>query len=101
MTYAAVDTAMLAARTGGDILGQIGVGLLKQAAVRALAIGNIDSKEAAVCRTILEGHDPTTWTKIVLEVLDINGTLGTHTDAQVDTAIGTAWTYILASRSIT
>jgi hypothetical protein len=100
VTYAAVDTIVKGTRTGGDISGQIEIGLLKQAAIRILAIGSSDSKESSISRSILEGSKPSTWVTMVLEVLDIAGNLGTHTDAQVDVAIATTWTYLMASRTL-
>lgn len=100
MTYANVDTIAMAARTGGDIRGQIEVGLLKQASTRATVVSNTDPKEDSICRAIIEGAKPSTWVTMVLEVLDIQGHLTGPTDAQVDTAIATTWTYLLASRNL-
>lgn len=100
MTYAAVDTAARAARASGDLLGRVGVALVKQAATRISAIATTDDqREYQVARAIIEGTAPTAWTTIVLEVLDINGVLANPTDAQIDTAVVTAWAYFIKSRS--
>lgn len=101
MTYTAVDTAVLATRAAGDVKGRVDIALVKKAAVQALAIGTTDKLEAGICRAVLDGGMPASWPKIVLEVLDINGVLANPTDAQVDTAVDTAWTYFKASRTLT
>lgn len=99
MTYALVDTAARAARASGDVLGQIQIAMLKRAGVRISALADVnDQKESPVCRAILDGTAPATWTTIVLVLLDIAGTLATHTDAEVDAQVTAAFTYFIKSR---
>lgn len=99
MTYAAIDTAQLATRAAGDVRGQIAVAMLKQAGIRIAALADVnDQKEGAVCRAVLDGSAPESWTTIVLVALDIAGNLASRTDAQVDAAVSTAWAYFIKSR---
>lgn len=100
MTYAAVDSIVQSTRAAGDIRGQVNVALIKKAAVRVNLIGATDKQEASICREVLDATMPVSWTTMVLEVLDLNGALGTHTDTQVDAAVDTAWTYFMASRTL-
>lgn len=100
MSYVTVDQAMLATRTAGDVQGQVIMALIKQATTRIAIVGQTDTREAAVCRAVLDGTYPTSWTRIVLGILDLQGKLGTHTDAECDTAVVTAWTYFLAARAL-
>lgn len=100
MTYTAVHTQALATRTAGDVRGRVEVGLLKKAATRLAVIANAeDQRERRVCQTILDGTPPAQWSLAVLVVLDLNSQLANPSDAQVDAAVDTAWTYITASRS--
>lgn len=101
MTYAAVDTAMLATRTAGDVQGQVIMALIKQAVTRVAIIGSTDRVESAICRSVLDGSYPASWTRIVLGLMDIAGNLGTHTDAQCDTAVVSAWAYFMSARTLT
>ena len=99
MTYAVVDIAARATRASGDVLGQIQIAMLKRAGIRISALADVnDQKESPVCRSILDGSAPATWTTIVLVLLDIAGTLTTHTDAEVDTAVTASFTYFIKSR---
>ena len=99
MSYATVDTASRATRASGDLIGQIGVAMLKRAGVRISALADSgDQKETGVCRSILDGSAPTQWTTIVLVLLDVAGQLATPTDAQVDTQVAAAFAYFIKSR---
>lgn len=98
MTYAAVDTASRTVRADGDRLGVIGVGLLKKAAVTINASTDRNDTDARAARAIIDGTAPAAWTTMVLYLLDTSGQLTAPTDAQVDTAVNTAWTYITKSR---
>lgn len=100
MSYVNVDTIVLGARAGGDIQGQVVMALIKQATTRIALIGSTDSKESAVCRAVLDGTYPTSWTRIVLGIMDIQGKLATHTDAECDAAVVSAWTYFVAARAL-
>lgn len=109
MSYTTVDTVARATRAAGDVLGRVGVGLLKKAAIQANASpgGQTSKLEAAVCRAIIDGSAPVSFTTTVLYFLDTVGALTTNTDAatptdaQVNTAVDSAWVYFLASRTLT
>jgi hypothetical protein len=100
MTYSAVDTAAQATRAAGDLLGRVEVALIKKAAVAIAALTDAaDQREKGVCQSVLDGSRPGSWVTIVLEVLDIAGALTDPTDTQLDTAVTTAWSYFIKSRS--
>lgn len=100
MSYAAVHAVVFATPASGDLPGKIGIALIKKAAVRALAVQSTDKVELGICRDVINNTMPVAWPRMVLEVLDINGVLATPTDAQIDTAVDTAWTYFMASRQL-
>ena len=73
--------------------------MMKRAGVRITALADSgDQKETGVCRSILDGSGPATWTTIVLVLLDIAGQLVAPTDAQVDTQVAAAFAYFIKSR---
>lgn len=100
MSYAAVHAVIFATPASGDLPGKVGIALIKKAAVRALAVQDTDRLELAVARQVIDNTMPLAWPRMVLEVLDINGVLATPTDAQIDTAVDTAWTYFLATKKL-
>lgn len=107
MTYAAVDTIQQAARTGGDIKGKINAAMIKYAGGTRLPVVTAanyagDLHELTVCRSIISGTYPTSWTTAVLILLDIAGQLGdgsATTDAQIDAKVVTAWQYFILTSS--
>lgn len=92
MSYSAIDIQVRAARTDNDVKGKVGIGLLKKATVRGAPASNPTKEEQAICRAVIEGTHPISYTTAVLFYLDIAGVLATPTDAQVDTAVDSAWT---------
>lgn len=98
MSYATVDTASRTVRADGDRLGQIGVALLKKAAVTINASTDRNAADAQAAKAIIDGAAPAAWTTMILYLLDTSGVLASPTDAQVDTAVNTAWAYITKSR---
>lgn len=85
------------------------VGLLKKAAVQSNASpgGQTAKLEAAVCRSIIDGTAPASYVTTVLYFLDTVAALTSNTDAavptdaQVNTAVDSAWVFFLASRTLT
>lgn len=98
MSYSTVDTASRAVRADGDRLGQIGVALLKKAAVTINASTDRNDADFKAAKAIIDGTAPAAWTTMVLYLLDTASVLATPTDVQVDTAVTTAWAYITKSR---
>lgn len=99
MTYVNVHTATFAEPAAGDVPGRVGIGLLRKAATRLPEIANSeDQRERAACKRVLDGETPDSWVTAVLIVLDLTGNLANPSDAQVDTAVNTAWTYIISAR---
>jgi hypothetical protein len=99
MAYVDVHTMVFGARSAGDVRGRVEVALLRKAALVAQGLVNLDDqRQKAVCRTILDNQTPTSWVTAVLIALDSSAQLATPSDAQVDTATNTAWTYITSAR---
>lgn len=94
MAYADVDTAARATRASGDLLGRIGVALLRKAYTTTVAQEG-DQRENNVIRQVVSGTYPAAWTTAVLYALDTSGQLAAPTDAQINTAVGTAWAKIV------
>lgn len=103
MSYANVHAIIFATAASGDLPGRIKMSMLKQAAVRAVIVQNSDKVELQLCRDVINGSQPVNFLSMVVEKLDIDLTLqaapsaGT-TDAQIDSAVQTAWAYFLAVR---
>jgi hypothetical protein len=99
MAYTNVHAAAFAPRTGGDVPGRVEVGLLFKAASRLPIIADDeDQRERAACKRILDGDTPSSWVTAVLIVLDLSAQLSNPTDPQVNTAVDTAWAYIISAR---
>lgn len=103
MTYANVDAILFATPAAGDLPGRVKRAMLKQAAVRAIIVQNTDKVELQLCRDIVNGTQPSNFLAMVVEKLDIDGVLlaapsAATTDAQIDSAVQTAWAYFLAVR---
>jgi hypothetical protein len=94
MTYAAVATAKADTAT----VGQAKLALEKKAAVQIVnLVSSGDQRERALCQRVLsDAGVPVPISDLVLLMLDINGNLATHTDAQVDTAVNDVWPRMIA-----
>lgn len=103
MAFTDIHTMTFAVRSAGDVRGRVEVSLLRKAGIRADALrqtggATADQRELFVARTILDGAPPVQWVTAVLIFLDASGQLSNPTDAQVNTAVDSAWTYLTASR---
>lgn len=105
MGYAAINATTQAVKD------QVRVGLVKQAGIRSGIVKNgaadLDQRELAVCKAVINGTMPDAWVTIVLIELDIAGQIAAPTDTQIDTVITTglvsppvasAWSFLIASR---
>lgn len=100
MAYADIDTAFSAAKTAGDLKGKIAASLTRRAFTRLGAVGNNeDQREANVCRQVVAGAYPQAWLLLVMERLDSGSALAAPTDAQVDTAVASAWARIIPAQT--
>lgn len=91
MTYAAVATA--AADVG--LTGRVLLALRDRAYARiSVVANNEDQRELSACARMFSDVVPTAWVTMVLLALDEAGTLGTATDAELDTAIVAVWNRI-------
>lgn len=88
MGYSAIATA----QADGSTVNRVSLGLQRRAAVRISAVANNeDQRERAVCQLLFQSV-PTPWVTLILLQLDTNGVdFTTVTDAQIDTAVTTAW----------
>ena len=91
MSYATVATAAASA----TLTERIELALRGKAYARIDNVANTaDQREYRACNTMFAGSAPASWVDMVLLRLDVNGTLATATDAEIDTAVTTVWTRI-------
>jgi hypothetical protein len=94
MSYAAVATA----KADATLVGKVKLALEKKSAIQIVALVNDgDQRERIVCQRILaDSGVPTPLTDLVLLMMDINGTLASATDAQIDASVDSVWVRMIA-----
>lgn len=91
MSYASVNTAS----ADGVLTNRIILSLRKKAYSRIDNVAAVDDqREQNTCKSMFAGNGPASWVSVVMLIMDVTNTLGTATDAEIDTAVNTAWNRI-------